>query len=85
MLTEQRWQILHGDALAIMQQLPDNCVDAIVTDPPYYKVKDLDWDRQWATGNDFLQWIDLLCQQWQRLLKPNGSLYCFCLNALFSL
>ena len=77
MRTEQRWEVIHGDALEIMRQMPDNFVDAIVTDPPYYKVKDLDWDHQWATGKDFLQWIDLLCQQWQRLLKPNGSLYCF--------
>lgn len=28
-------QIIHGDCLQMMKTLPDGCVDAIVTDPPY--------------------------------------------------
>jgi site-specific DNA-methyltransferase (adenine-specific)/modification methylase len=30
-----RWQVIHGDCLEVMRQLPDGCVDAVVTDPPY--------------------------------------------------
>jgi DNA modification methylase len=30
-----RWQVIHGDCLDVMRQLPDGCVDAVVTDPPY--------------------------------------------------
>jgi DNA modification methylase len=29
------WQVIHGDCLEVMRQLPDGCVDAVVTDPPY--------------------------------------------------
>ena len=60
-----------------MQAMPANSVDLIATDPPYYKVKGDAWDRQWATPADFLTWFDLLAEQWQRVLKPNGSLYTF--------
>ncbi len=28
-------QIIHGDSLDILNNIPDNSVDAIVTDPPY--------------------------------------------------
>ena len=28
-------QIIHGDCLEIMRRLPDGCVDAVITDPPY--------------------------------------------------
>ncbi len=28
-------QILHGDAVQIMEQLPENSVDLIFADPPY--------------------------------------------------
>src|SRR5215475_84589 len=29
------WCIVHGDALHVLRDLPDGCVDAFVTDPPY--------------------------------------------------
>lgn len=73
----ERFTIHHGDALEVLRQMPDNSVDAIVTDPPYFKVKNLAWDRQWDKPQAFLAWIGELCEQWQRVLKPNGSLYCF--------
>ena len=60
-----------------MRSMADSSVDAIVTDPPYYRVKDEDWDRQWDDPAAFLAWLDQVAEQWQRVLKPNGSLYCF--------
>ena len=30
-----RWCVVEGDALALLASLPDGCVDAVVTDPPY--------------------------------------------------
>jgi site-specific DNA-methyltransferase (adenine-specific) len=66
-----------GDCLEVMRTMPDASVDAVVTDPPYYRVKGEDWDRQWDNPEAFLAWLDQVAEQWQRLLKPNGSLYCF--------
>ena len=66
-----------GDALEVLPTLADNSVDLILTDPPYYKVKDEPWDRQWETPSGFLDWIGQLCGQWERVLKANGSLYVF--------
>ncbi len=31
----KRWQVIRGDCLDLLKQLPDGCVDAVVTDPPY--------------------------------------------------
>ena len=70
-------ELLLGDCLEVMRTLPDCSVDAVVTDPPYYRVKDEDWDRQWDDPAAFLAWLDQVAEQWQRVLKPNGSLYCF--------
>ena len=70
-------ELLLGDCLEVMKTLPDCSVDAVVTDPPYYRVKDEEWDRQWDDPTAFLAWLDQVVEQWQRLLKPNGSLYCF--------
>ncbi len=70
-------QIVCGDCLEVMKNLPDNSINLIYTDPPYFKVKGEAWDRQWETPAKFLDWIGQLCDEWQRILKPNGSLYVF--------
>jgi adenine-specific DNA-methyltransferase len=67
----------HGDCLDVMAGLPDNSVDLVLTDPPYFKVKGDAWDWQWKTPGKFLSWLDDCAAQWHRLLKPNGSLYVF--------
>jgi adenine-specific DNA-methyltransferase len=73
----EKYELHHGDCREVMATMPDNSVDAIVTDPPYFKVKGEAWDRQWDNPRQFLEWLDTIAEQWQRLLKPNGSLYCF--------
>ena len=72
-----RNKIVVGDCLDVMKTLPDNSIDAVVTDPPYFRVKDNDWDRQWASGSDYLAWLSKVADEWKRILKSNGSLYCF--------
>ena len=67
----------HGDCLEVMREMPDNSIDLIATDPPYFKVKGEGWDRQWDKPHQFLAWMGELCEQWQRILRPNGSLYVF--------
>lgn len=71
------FEIKHGDCLEVMRGMADNSVDAIVTDPPYFKVKGEAWDHQWDNTEQFIEWIGLLAEQWQRVLKPNGSSYVF--------
>ena len=68
-------QLINGDCLEVMRSFPDSSVDAIVTDPPYFRVKGEAWDRQWDDADEFIAWIGKLCEQWHRILKPNGSLY----------
>ena len=69
--------IIQGDCLEEMKKLPPNSINLIYTDPPYFKVKDEPWDNQWENPAKFIDWIGELCQEWQRILKPNGSLYVF--------
>ena len=69
--------LIHGDCLEVMRGMDANSVDAIITDPPYYKVKGEAWDNQWDTPAEFLAWVGLLCEQFERIMKPNGSLYFF--------
>ncbi|MFN3689857.1 MAG: hypothetical protein ACK4UU_02900, partial [Fimbriimonadales bacterium] len=33
-------EIVLGDSLVLMQQLPDECIDVVITSPPYYQQRD---------------------------------------------
>lgn len=70
--------LVRADTLAYIKTLPDNSIDAIITDPPYYKVKAASWDNQWPTAVDYLAWLDECFAEFWRVLKPAGSLYVFC-------
>ncbi|UWS30813.1 site-specific DNA-methyltransferase [Erwinia pyrifoliae] len=71
-------ELINADSLVYIKTLPDNSIDLIATDPPYYRVKDCAWDRQWDTVTDYLAWLDEFLAEFWRVLKPNGSLYLFC-------
>ena len=69
-------RIFHGDALEVLQQIPDESVDLIFVDPPYNIGKNFAGRKdKWKTDEDYLKW----CYQWIdlciRKVKPNGSLY----------
>ena len=43
----------HGDCVEVMRELPDNSVDAVVTDPPYgLEFMGKEWDAPWKTSGD---------------------------------
>lgn len=72
------------DCLEGMKTIPDNSVDLVVTDPPYYKImiteyngNNHDWDNQWDSFEDYLKWCRLWFNELKRVLKDNGSLYIF--------
>jgi len=73
----REWMIRQGDCLEIMRGMEESSIDLIVTDPPYYQVKAVAWDLQWKSEDAFIEWFGQICQEWRRLLRPNGSLYCF--------
>ncbi len=70
-------QIVQGDCLEVMRGWPDGCIDAVVTDPPYFEVKSDGWDRQWQDAGAFIGWLGQVLDEFQRLLAANGSLYIF--------
>ena len=63
------------DCLDLLSTIPDNSVDLVVVDPPYFQILKEKWDNQWKTENDYLQW----CKEWTeecfRVLKPSRCFY----------
>lgn len=70
--------LVNDDSLSYIKTLPDNCIDLIATDPPYFQVKSCGWDNQWENATAYLSWLDEMLAEFWRVLKPTGSLYMFC-------
>ena len=62
-------KIIYGDCLEELSKIPNNSVDAIITDPPY-NVLAVDWDKQ------EINWKELT-KEYYRVLKVNGCIYVF--------
>lgn len=60
--------LIQGDCLEVMKSIPDGSIDAIITDPPY--------------GTTACKWdsvipFDLMWEQLNRIIKPNGAIVLF--------
>ena len=60
--------LIQGDCLEKMKDIPDGSIDAIITDPPY--------------GTTACKWdsvipFDLMWEQLKRIIKPNGAIVLF--------
>lgn len=64
-------QILEGDCRDLLPQLPDECIDLIITSPPYAD------QRQHVYGgvppDEYVEWFLPIAAECKRLLKPTGS------------
>ena len=61
-------ELLKGDCLELMKTIPDNSIDAIITDPPYGTTA-----CKWDSVIDF----KLMWGQLNRIIKPNGAIVLF--------
>ncbi len=85
--------VAEGDSLPLLRRLPAHSVSLILTDPPYHatKKRNIYGDTAFAEDRHYLDWMAQYATEWRRVLRPNGSLFCFCdssmsgrLDVLFS-
>ena len=65
--------IICGDALAVLRTLPDNSLDAIVTDPPAgISFMGKHWDSDKGGRDAWIAWLaEVMAEAW-RVVKPGG-------------
>lgn len=74
-LHNDRIVLVCGDCQDVLKRLKSESADLIIGDPPYRGVVKADWDHQWETQNDYLEWSQRWLLQSKRVLKQSGSLY----------
>jgi DNA modification methylase len=68
-------QIINQNCITYMRTLPNECIDLIIADPPYFEIVKDKWDNQWKSKEEYIEW----CKEWilecKRILKPTGTFY----------
>jgi adenine-specific DNA-methyltransferase len=75
--------LYHGDCREILPNL-DLRADVLLTDPPYFKVKEDEWDNQWDKAHEFLSWLGRFLDAAKPLLEPHASVWVFASPAMTS-
>ena len=69
------YNLQNKDCLEFLKEIPDNSIDLVNVDPPYFEIVKNDWDNQWKSEQEYLDW----CKEWTeecfRVLKPNRCFY----------
>jgi len=72
----KRGQIICGDALALIERLPETSFDLLFADPPYNLSKSFGKERFTAKTSDAYEaWLDSWVSLCVPLLKPTASVY----------
>jgi site-specific DNA-methyltransferase (adenine-specific) len=63
-----KWELMEGDCLELMEDIPDESIDLIICDPPYGVVKQ-HWDKKID--------LDKLWTEYKRIRKPYSAILIF--------
>ena len=73
--------LLHGDCFELLQDIPDESVDMVLTDPPYgmnFQSGRRKSKHEKIKGDSNLDWLDDFVDEIYRVCKPNTAHYVFC-------
>jgi site-specific DNA-methyltransferase (adenine-specific) len=68
----------HADALSFLKKLPDECVNAIITSPPYYAQRDYGDGAQIGledTPQDYIERLVSVFREARRVLRKDGTFW----------
>lgn len=65
--------VTQGSALEVLRQLPDKCIDSIVTDPPAgISFMGKAWDSNKGGRDKWIEWMREIASECLRVLKPGA-------------
>jgi len=72
-------RVIEGDSKDVLQELPENSVHAIVTDPPYGLNFMPDVTNGWDDfePREYQEWCEVWAKRARRVLRPGGHLLAF--------
>ena len=75
MTTPNPLNLKNVDCLEFLRSIPDESIDLIIADPPYFEIIGEKWDNQWTSEAAYLAWCDEWTIECERVLKQGAPLY----------
>ncbi len=69
--------IYNGDVTSFLSEEEDCSIDLAILDPPYWRVVNEKWDRQWKTEEDYVCWVSQWSAELFKKMRYGGSIYLF--------
>lgn len=69
---------MNGDVLQYLKELPDECIDMVMTSPPYWSLRNYSVDGQIGLEPTFQKYVSRLCDVFdeiKRVLKKEGTIW----------
>lgn len=73
-----KWCVYNGDALKVLQELPDASFNCVITSPPYFWLRNYGVDGQIGLEKNVSDYVNVLCSimdEIHRVLKNDGVLF----------
>lgn len=70
-------KIYNLDCIEYLENIKEKEIDCIILDPPYFNVVNEKWDKQWKTMEDYLEWIEKILKELDRISKYSCSFWLF--------
>lgn len=74
-------RIINADCMEILKQLPDKCIDLVLTDPPYgmnYQSGRREQKYEKIQDDNNLDWLPMFLSELKRVSKDDAIWYVFC-------
>lgn len=70
-------KIYNMDCIDYLKKMNKETIDTIVLDPPYFKVVNEQWDKQWKSMDQYTYWIEKIIKELERVSKYSCSFWIF--------
>ena len=70
--------LIYGDCIEKMKNIPNESIDCIITSPPYWK--GFEYEAYFNSYKQYLDWCELWLKECKRVLKPNGTFWLNVIN-----
>lgn len=70
-------QIIHGDVLESLKQIPSGCAQLIIADPPYNLGPKFGNKKEWIKDGKWTEWSKEWLEECKRILSEDGNLFVY--------
>lgn len=65
----------NNDSLEELKRIKGKKFKTIFLDPPYFRVVNEDWDKEWRSIDEYIEWTELYVKELSRISKPASTVW----------